>query len=388
MTICGSLAMLVCESPGMLGLAVLAVLPWVIAWRAMPKTRRVPFAAMPLVKAAVHRQGIWRSLRAWLLPLVRTWLVTAVVLAAAGLRWQPLRTPLAHEEERTAVVFDDSPAAEASRSVLAAVESLGEFSKGAWRIERITVADAPLESLPAETALVIVADGFVPSADLGRWIADRVAAGGGLLVLVGPRATSPERQEALSSWLDRLCGIRITGRTEGSWGIAARPADDRLPWEPLAGPTVRTHATLSVRPDRPPGVAGLRPGRTVVLQQTQGSQTPLVLRRQLGNGWALLAATPWSLAVDSHGEAWSDLPAWPVFLEVVGEVTRELAAKPPAWASPAFGTSWLGGWLQRWLPWDRAGGVTLAGASLLLALLMAGIDPLLTMQHNVGKAGR
>lgn len=388
MTINGFLAMLVFESPWMLGLAVLAVVPWVIAWRAMPQARRVPFAAMPLVKAAVHRQGIWPPLRAWLRPLLRTLFVTSVVLAAAGPRWQPLRTPLAELEGRTAVVFDDSPAAEASRSVLAAVESLGELSRAAWRIERVTAADSPLESLPAETAMVVVADGFVPSADLGRWIADRVAAGGALLVLVGPRATSPDRQDALSSWLDRLCGIRITGTAVGSWGIAARPADDRLPWEPLAGPTVRTHATLSVRPDRPPGVTGPQPGRTLVLQQTQGPQAPLVLRRELGNGWALLAATPWSLAVDPDGEAWSDLPAWPVFLEVIAEVTRDLEAQPSAWASPASRNRWLGGWLQRRLPWDRAGGVTLAGLSLLLALLLAGFDPLLTRQHDAGKAGR
>jgi hypothetical protein len=197
---------------------------------------------------------------------------------------------------------------------------IGTEPRYAVEIRRVTELGA--DDL-ADRALVILFDAPFPRGQAGRQLREFVRAGGGLLVILGPRTGgSPWPPEA-----------------EGLLGDAPGPVVDR---EGLRG------GTLSVLDYRHPAFAlfastrgadfsGARffryrrwtpPDSAVVLARFDDG-APALTDVRAGAGRVLV----WTAGADN---VWSDLPVHPVFLPFVHEIAGHLSAYRPA---PAWRTA-------------------------------------------------
>ena len=143
----------------------------------------------------------------------------------------------------------------------------------------------------------------------------------------------------------------------------------------MAGPSVHTHAALHLQPRSGGGHALAEPR---VLLETKQAE-PLLVIRGVGQGCVAISAVPWSVAADQAPEeqSWTDLPAWPVFPDVVDGLLTAMAATA-ARLPPAFGDG-PGGW------WPDG---NLAAAFVLLALGLAAAEAIAVLGTGQGGAER
>lgn len=362
------LATLTFAAPAMLGFLAAAVLPWLIARRHRPAMQAVGLATTALVITAARRRPRWKRPLAWLIPFLRSLLIAAVVTATAGPTWlsqpQPERSP-----SRRVLILDDSAQFQASRAIGAAVEALAEADAGneqAWISHTVPSAAVTSGSLPDDIRIVILADGAAPSTAVKKALRAFCDRGGGLLVLLGPASTSAEAAP-LTEWLADAAGIRLAGvRSDGHQSI--RRPSGTWTWLPaLAGPTVATHAVLEPLTS------------CQSLLETVGSSQPLLVACRRGQGTTVVSALPWTLPKPhisgQPGDAWSDLPAWPVFLEIVADVCDMVAPDNRAERNAPLLLN----------PSTNSAGTPLAGICLLTAIVLAGLDPLLGSSRQAGR---
>ena len=221
--------------------------------------------------------------------------------------------------------------------------------------------------LAPDTAVVIVADGVVPSPALQRRLAAWTSRGGGLVILLGSESLAAG-SAPLAAWIAEAANLQLSGlRTDLKASIRSRfPSSPGL--TPLPGPSIQTHAVLEpidsllsigMAPPRPP---------PQTLLETSDSSSPLLVARRYGRGMIAVSCLPWSLPAtrgfSDFAAPWSDLAAWPSFLDVVGGL---LDAVAPAAESAAN--------LQQQGRLDAGPtGIPLAGISLLAALVFAGLE--------------
>jgi len=365
-------ASLTFSSPAMLGFLVAAVVPWLIARWHQPPMRPVGLATTSLVLQAARRQAPWQRPLVRLLPLLRTLLIVAAVVAAAGPAWQPPPRPAS--ALRTAVVVDDSADGRGSTAVVAAIDAVAESAalEPAWRATRITSAALVEGGVPPETDIVVVADGNGGSRALRSTLATWTAGGGGLLMLLGPESLTPDAA-ALRTWIATISGVEVGGLAtdlEASLRsvVAVRPS---LP--AVRGPSVSSHAVLAPGNQQTPLRRSVRQSPLTTLLETSSGSSPLLVVCGVGQGRMAVSALPWTLPERSSAatspEAWSDLAAWPVFLDVVTGLFETLA--PPALAEPLASQS--------------AAPSTLAAACLLAALLLVGLEAVVAGGHAEGR---
>ncbi|MBL7193543.1 MAG: BatA domain-containing protein [Pirellulales bacterium] len=365
-----ALATLAFSSPAMLGFLAAAVLPWLIARRQRPPMRPVGLATTSLLLEAARRQPRWMRPPVALLPLVQTLLIVAAVVATAGPTWQHALHPEASAAHRV-LVLDDSADGRASKAVIAAINAVAEAAAdrrlASWQAARTSSAAMASGQLPPDTAVVIVADGVVPSPALQRRLAAWTSRGGGLVILLGSESLAAG-SAPLAAWIAEAANLQLSGlRTDLKASIRSRfPSSPGL--TPLPGPSIQTHAVLEpidsllsigMAPPRPP---------PQTLLETSDSSSPLLVARRYGRGTIAVSCLPWSLPAtrgfSDSAAPWSDLAAWPSFLDVVGGL---LDAVAPAAESAAN--------LQQQGKLDAGPtGIPLAGVSLLAALVFVGLE--------------
>lgn len=368
-------ATLILSSPWMLGFLAVIVVPWLIARRAHPTTQEIGLATTAFVLAAARQQSSWRRSVHWLVPLLRSLLVAAVVIAAAGPRWQPIDEAARPAPHHRVAILDDSPAGHASAAFTAALESLAEAAGDVderWRLDRVAPSDAAAGQLPDDTGFVAITDGAAPSSLLRHQLADWTIRGGHLLVLLGPANTPPNAPE-FATWLGGLTGVQLRERRQTAGEPLRKPAASPAGSARLDGVSVRTHAVLDLQ-ERSRGGHALTEPR--VLLETEQSE-PLLVIRGVGRGCVAISAVPWRVAAADlapNEQPWTDLPAWPVFPSVVDDLLALMAATtgPP----PAFADRHLD-WLPR---------VNLARALLMLALGLAATEALAVLGTGQGRA--
>lgn len=368
-------ATLLLSSPWMLGfLAVLAV-PWLIAVRARPATQQIGLATTVFVLMAARQQSRWRRSTRWLVPLLRSLLVAAVVIAAAGPRWQPSDEHAPVSRHRVAII-DGSPTGQASAAVAAAIESLAEptgMLDDTWQLDRVAPRDAAADGLPDDTGLVVLADGAHLSTPLQHRLTNWIVHGGRLLVLLGPADTLPDNQE-VATWLNALAGVQVGGHRRTAGDTLHIPSTRPGGPQRIAGPFVRTHAVLNLQ-DRS-GAGHTLTAPRVLLATEQGE--PLLLTRGVGLGCVAISAIPWSVAaadLPPDEQPWSDLPAWPVFPAVVEDLLASFAAtasSPP----PVFHDGRRGWWQD----------MNLSEVFLVLALCLAAAEAIAVQGTGQGRA--
>lgn len=369
MTVSAVSATLTFSSPAMLGFLVAAMVPWLIARWQRPPMRPVGLATTSLVLQAARRQAPWQRPLVSLLPLLRTLLILAAVVAAAGPAWQPPRSPAS--VLRTAVVVDDSVAGRGSTAVMAAVRAVAEAAAGEspWQATRISSAALVRGGVPPEAGIVVVADGSGNSRALQSTLATWTAGGGGLLMLLGPESLTPDAA-ALRTWIAAISGVEVRGLITDLQEslrsvVAVRPG---LPT--VRGPSVSSHALLS--PGDQQTLLRRSPGRSplTTLLETSRESSPLLVVCGMGQGRMAVSALPWTLPnrppAAPSGEAWSDLTAWPVFLDVVTGLFETLAPAAPT-EQPASRSA---------LP------SPLAAACLLAALLLVSLEAAVAGRHR------
>ena len=370
-------ATLILSSPWMLGFLAVITVPWLIALRARPAAQQIGLATTGFVLVAARQQSRWRRSTRWLVPLLRSLLVAAVVIAAAGPRWQPMQeAPLPPSRHRV-VILDDAPAGHASAAVAAAIASVAESAghvDDSWPLNRITSTDAAAGQLPDDTGLVVLSDGTHLPPFLRLQLTNWTVRGGRLLVLLGPASTPPDTSE-VAAWLNETAGVRVGDRRQRAGETVQIPATRPGGPARMAGPSVHTHAALHLQPRSGGGHALAEPR---VLLETKQSE-PLLVIRGVGQGCVAISAVPWSVAADQAPEeqSWTDLPAWPVFPDVVDGLLTAMAATA-ARLPPAFGDG-PGGW------WPDG---NLAAAFVLLALGLAAAEAIAVLGTGQGRAER
>ncbi len=376
--------------PAMLLFCMAAMVPPIVAWLGRRGEATREWAAMEILARAAGRTAFRRRCVDWLLEWLVVAMRCAMLLAVAFAAARPLFEPAdaipdsvgneAVARERRAIVVGEATA------VVAAIESAAPALAPVRSIEASRLDEEPFES----ASLVVIADGVVPSAAAVRRLRRFVGNGGGVAVLLGPRNT---KREAVVDPPARQT-IRLTATAEGE------PETD------LAGPTVGRMARLvagqsipGVIPDVIPGVVALPQAPPVVLARAVPSGDPLAVRLGAGKGAVGIVAVPlaiegWSGGgwaanlppasadavdrsdVDRSDADWSDLPAWPAFLPFVERTILPLAAARGAVAGGS-GPERFGSGIAEWLA-----GRNLAGAALVLALLLVLLDPLVSRLSN------
>lgn len=434
--------------PGMLLWLPAVILPFIIARMILASSRTVRWAPIEIVARAARRAGLSRGGFSLPLVLLRSLMLFLAITAAArpffGQRVavEPIVAGSQAADSRRIILVEPTtpvdtlagsatatPDAASSSSTLrlairAICESGGFFhvdhssgggvsspalvpavdAVGATNLAAV-LAGGPERPPAASGTLIIVADGGMPidfaAADgAAVAIARSVERGASLLVLLGPHTIGGPAQHKLSDWLESLAGIGIVGRVDAAGQrIAVDPtladvAPERAMPDasvPLPGPSVATFAALALNP------RAERPDVTV-LARTVPEGKPLLVESNVGAGKVCVSALPLALG---GPEAWSDLPAWPVFVPLVDRlVTRLLDGHSGGISSsePVPVTDISGKDSPRSSPlavrekkparpfstWPTGGGAAvfqvLPPARLLLAIavVLAAIDPLLS----------
>jgi len=366
--------------PAMLLFCMAAVVPPIVAWLGRRGEAIREWGAMEILARAAGRTAFRRRCVDWLLEWLVVAMRCAMLLAVAFAAARPLFEPAdensgpagneAAARERRAIVVGEATA------VVAAIESAAPAFAPVRSIEASRLDEESFES----ASLVVLADGVVPSAAAAGRLRRFVGKGGGVAVLLGPRTT---KREAVVDPPTRQT-IRLTATAEGE------------PETGLAGPTVGRMARLVARqsihgvvpdviPDAIRDVVALPHGPPVVLARAEPSEEPLAVRLDTGTGAVGIVAVPlaiegwsgggWAVNLPPASAAyadWSDLPAWPAFLPFVERTILPLAAARGV-AAGSRGPERFGAGVAEWLA-----GRNLAGAALVLALLLVLLDPLVS----------
>ena len=176
-----------------------------------------------------------------------------------------------------------------------------------------SVAEASPKNV-ADAAVVVIHDSPFPAGATGRALADRVAGGGGLWVILGSRSQPPGGDlETLlpGGWRDSV--DRLEERGVGLTGIDYRHPVFRI----FAGPGDGNLAAPRFYRYRPIALDDAAGGAAVA--RTADGAVALAERRA-GKGRVLL----WGSTFDNR---WSDLPVQAVFLPFVHQVCRYLAGE-------------------------------------------------------------
>jgi uncharacterized membrane protein len=165
-------------------------------------------------------------------------------------------------------------------------------------------------------AAVVLLNDVTMTAALARRLVRFVEAGGGLFVVLGPRATWPQDVDVLPAAL-----LQPVDRTRGDAGRVGALEYGHPVFEPFRAP-------------RSGDFSGARFYGYRTIQPAEGAQvlarfdggTPALVERRVGNGRVLL----WASTLDL---SWSDLPLKPVYLPFIHQTLRHLAsyAQPAPW---------------------------------------------------------
>ncbi len=187
----------------------------------------------------------------------------------------------------------------------------------------------------AAAAVVVIHDSRFPGAATGRALAEHVAGGGGLWVVLGSRSRPPDGDLASrpggkplerllpGTWRDSVDPAFAERRLEGR-GVGLSAIDYSHPvFEIFAGPGDGNLAAPRFYRYRPIDLDEAN-GAAAVARTTDGAVA--LAERRLGKGRVLLWASPFD-------NRWSDLPVQPVFLPFVHQVCRYLAGErtSPPW---------------------------------------------------------
>ncbi len=359
-------AMLLLGSPWMLVFLAALAVPWLIARATRAPLRQVSLGTTSFVLRAA-RQHRFRKRPPWVLAVLRSLLITAVVLGAAEPIWLP-RSAESDAPGFGVVVLDGDTAIGRSTPVVAAIEATGRANAAQqsprWRVTQLSASLSDTGVMPDDTRLVILTDGAVPGPAIRSQLAEWIDGGGQVWVLLGPRSIA-SRNGWVVSWLAENVDVDVDGTRSGISERIRSRLPVTHPITILAGPSVETHAVL-----KPSGNAAINLAEPVhtsslVVMETAETGSPLSIVRPLGRGHVFISALPWSLAPSGDGSqepAWSDLAAWPVFPVVIEELltTCQTAARRSGLpAKPSLSRSWLTG--------TRLTGGLLTGAMLLLA---------------------
>ena len=189
------------------------------------------------------------------------------------------------------------------RDALFISAAMGASPELAWQLEQIVPAALPDKTL-TDYALVIVGDGGALAAEDSAQLRDYVAAGGALLMALGPRAAglgqvpvTAHDFRAVSRFGDRGGDYATVGNLDRTHPALNRVGDLRL---------TKFFRYLAVVPDE---------SDSVLIRLDDG--TPLLIEHSLGDGQVLLFAS-------SLDREWNDLPLQPVFVSLVAELSAYL----------------------------------------------------------------
>ena len=133
-------------------------------------------------------------------------------------------------------------------------------------------------------------------------------------------------------------------------------------------PTVGSRS-LSIAPPQSP---------LQTLLETSDSSSPLLVARRYGRGTIAVSCLPWSLpatrSVAAAAAPWSDLAAWPSFLDVVGGLLDTVSPGAASTAETQPRASRDAG----------PRGTPLAGMILLAAMLLIGLETLVSRRQGGG----
>lgn len=383
--------------PSMLLFCLAAAVPPIVAWLGRRDAVAREWAAMEILARAAGRTAFRRRVIDWLVVAMRSTMLLAVAFAAARPLFVPFEMPkLAAADgpprERRAVVVGEATA------VAAAIESVSAALAPVKAITESQFDDEPFES----ASLVVLADGVVPGPAAARRLGRFVDRGGSVALLVGPRTMAGD-VATFSRFVGNLAGIGVDGvidrpgdATAGETVRLVATAGGEAEVD-LSGPTVSRFARLVIGQGGA-GEAAVPHQPAAVLARAMPSGNPLAVRVGVGRGTVGIVAVPlaiegwaqgaWSKGASSKGAwsaggppaspspaAWTDLPSWPAFLPFVGRTIVSLAAVDGG----AIGSDGAGiaGWLA---------GSNLAGISLVAAVLLVLLDPL--MSHAAGPRSR
>ena len=166
-----------------------------------------------------------------------------------------------------------------------------------------------------EASIVVLNDVAVPAA-LGRRLARFVAAGGGLFVALGPRATWPQDVDLLPAALQER-----VDRTRGDAARIGALEYAHPVFEPFRAPRSGDFAAARIY-----GYRAVAPGPSAQVLARFDAGAPALIEGRTGTGRVLL----WTSTLDL---AWSDLPLKPVYLPFVHRAVRHLSAytEPAPW---------------------------------------------------------
>ena len=157
-------------------------------------------------------------------------------------------------------------------------------------------------------SVVVLNDVAVPAA-LGRRLARFVAAGGGLLVALGPRAAWPPETDILPAGLQAP-----VDRTQGDAARIGALEYGHPVFEPFRAPRSGDFGAARIY-----GYRAVAPVPSAQVLARFDGGAPALVERRIGTGRVLL----WTSTLDLE---WSDLPLKPVFLPFVHRVARHLSA--------------------------------------------------------------
>ena len=207
------------------------------------------------------------------------------------------------------------------------VDRGGTGSAALYLTRALAIGDAPRfettvrqpEALPdndlGEASIVVLNDVAVPAA-LGRRLARFVAAGGGLFVALGPRATWPQDVDLLPAALQER-----VDRTRGDAARIGALEYAHPVFEPFRAPRSGDFAAARIY-----GYRAVAPGPSAQVLARFDAGAPALIEGRTGTGRVLL----WTSTLDL---AWSDLPLKPVYLPFVHRAVRHLSAytEPAPW---------------------------------------------------------
>ena len=207
------------------------------------------------------------------------------------------------------------------------VDRGGTGSAALYLTRALAIGDAPrfettirqpdaLSDNDLGAASIVVLNDVAVSAALGRRLARFVAAGGGLFIALGPRATWPQDVDLLP--------VALQGRVDRTRGDAARigALEYAHPvFEPFRAPRSGDFAAARIY-----GYRSVVPGPSAQVLARFDAGAPALIEGRIGTGRVLL----WTSTLDL---AWSDLPLKPVYLPFVHRAARHLSAytEPAPW---------------------------------------------------------
>lgn len=404
---CSSKGFLVCAivfgSPWMLWGLAAAGLPFAIRWLALRNRPATPFAPMEILRRATERRSLPKKLLEHVGPVLRACMLALVVVASArphffgSVAASPgVAPPTGHVLFLAPAASDARVAKGGTPPLMAAVMATTSLGCRLDALPSGPPSGAPdLRAALEQARSLVVCDGVIPDAGDQGDVAAFVERGGTAVFLFGPtsvaipfarlaplmrRLGGPSRLEACdarqTSVAGRSLGMAmewVFGRDPGRSSPSPEAFEDfDDAFVALEGPRVRRFVPLDAVMEQGPAdvIARLRSP-----DDLQAPAVAVLLRR--GRGLVAFVGLPLELpgVVDDTWQTaetsavWDDLAAWPDFIDVVRRVFVPILTAAPDSLGQGD-VSRAGGWATP--------GV--AGTLLMLAMVVASIDPLLALR--------